>query len=129
MSNVKDRIRLFENKKNDARAKLKPARLKLPLNKTAWDASSKDGDTSGNINNGLASPPISKSPKRQYEGKFSSLSSKNMALVTDEIDFPHKVQDRKKILLEKNIVVEQGNNKNEKIKNNNNSLNHQQNEK
>jgi hypothetical protein len=97
MSNVKDRIKLFEKKGS----------LK---NKTAWD-------TNENNNNIEGSPSMSKnnvfekhnpkkyvSPKRAYGSKFSSPPSKTIPVVADEeIDYSSKLEENKDIFAVKKI--------------------------
>ena len=98
MSNVKDRIKLFEKKRSWK-------------NKTAWD-------TNDNNNSIKGSPGMSKnnvfdkhspkkyvSPKRTYGSKLSLPPSKSIPIVADEeIDFSSKVEDNKDILAVKKIV-------------------------
>ena len=111
MSNVKDRIKLFEKKETNNEAttlQRKPIRRKLSSNKTAWNNNDITSNNDTNSYNGLDkySPQTSKSPKEEYASKFSTPIIPVVA--DEEIDFSSKNQDKKKILQEKIIVNMEG---------------------
>ena len=109
MSNVKDRIKLFENKSSTPKASPpRQVRRKLSLKKNAWQTKSVDSEDNENFNGfDKESPKVIKSPYSGGNRKYNNPNTSNIPIVADEeLDSLKQSSQEDKVLIEKNNVTE-----------------------